>query len=203
MFDMRMRGCLRFSSKAFMVCMGLLLIVSAGGCKKSPAPETAPSTGSAPSGGKASSSGKIYQPDIARCGGFTAEDAGAILGVPAAQLKVKAQELYAGTGTCSFEGGNAEKTVAFTITVSKTAKEASEDMDSYRRNLEVAGGTAPFRDKLPKGAYSDIGGLGDDGVWTDINKSLNIRQGNVSLLVTLPNDKPTQLKVAEKFLSKL
>jgi hypothetical protein len=203
MFDIRIKGCIRFSLKACIVCLGLLLLVLAGGCKKTPTPETAPSAGRAASEEKTSSSGKVYSPDIARCGGFTAEDAGSILGVPAAQLKVNAQELYAGTGTCSFEGGSPERTVAFTIAVAKSAEEAAGDMASYRSHLEVAGGTAPFKDKLPKGAYSDIMGLGDEGVWTDINKSLNIRKGNVSLLVTLPNDKKAQLKVAEKFLSKL
>ena len=51
--------------------------------------------------------------------------------------------------------------------------------------------------------YSDIFGAGDEGVWTDINGTLTVRRGNVTLQFTLPREKLEQVTlgktVAEKF----
>lgn len=148
-------------------------------------------------------SGKLYKPDMANCGGFTAEDAAGILGLPAAKITAKTKEMYAGFWQCTFESGIAGKSVEFGVTVSKSVEAAVRDMEQYRSHLETAGSVAPFKDKLPKGAYSDIGGLGDETVWTDINNSLSVRQGNITILVSMPKDKLVQIKVAEKFLVKL
>lgn len=126
-----------------------------------------------------------------------------VLGIPASEIKVRADELYEGAGTCVFDGGAAGKTISFTITVAKTVQDAADEMVTYRSHLETAAGTSQYKDKLPNGAYSEIEGLADDAVWTDINKTLNVRQGNVSLQISLPNDKMTQLKIAQKFISKL
>jgi hypothetical protein len=66
----------------------------------------------------------------------------------------------------------------------------------------VAGETPQYKD-LPAGAYSDIGGLGDEAIWTDVNGSLTARKGNITVQVLMPRDKGDQIKVVEAFLAKL
>jgi hypothetical protein len=187
---------------ALLVCAGILVIFTFGACKKQTA-----GTGDAGSKTAGSShqekSGKVYTPAVANCNGFTAADAASILGLPAAKVTAKTEELYAGNWQCLFDSGDAGKTISFNVSVAKSVQEASRDMEQYRSHLETAGEVEPFKENLPKGAYSDIGGLGDDGVWTDINLSLAIRKGNVTIQVSMPKDKMVQMKVAEKFLSTL
>jgi hypothetical protein len=77
-------------------------------------------------------------------------------------------------------------------------------MERYRDNLVVAGETAPWKGKLPKGAYSDLSGpgLGDDAVWTDINGSLTVRKGNVKVQVMTPKGKLPQVNLVEAVVAK-
>jgi hypothetical protein len=75
-------------------------------------------------------------------------------------------------------------------------------MDRYRDDLMVAGETAPFKNKLPKGAYSDIAGVGDEGVWTDINGAYTVRKGPVTVQFTLPKEKLSQVQLAKVVLGK-
>jgi hypothetical protein len=188
----------------FLLCACALMLFSFGACKKQTA-------GTGDSGGKTAGvehgqpkkDGKLYTPDRANCNGFTAADAAAILGLPAAKVTAKTEELYAGNWQCMFTTEEVGKTVSFNVSVAKSAGEASRNMEQYRSHLETAGEVSPFKENLPNGAYSDIGGLGDDGVWTDINASLAIRQGNVTVQVSMPKDKMLQMKIAEKFLSTL
>ncbi len=58
--------------------------------------------------------------------------------------------------------------------------------------------TAPWKGKLPKGAYSDIAdpGMGDEAVWTNINGTLTLRKANVMIQVTMPKAKLDQIKLA-------
>jgi hypothetical protein len=162
------------------------MLLAAGSCKKQTA-------------GK----GRIYTPAMANCNGFSASDAAAILGIPASKVTAKTEELYAGDWQCMFTTDEAGKIVFFNVSVAKSAEDASRQMAQYRSHLKTVGEVSPFKENLPKGAYSDIGGLGDDGVWTDINLSLAIRQGNVTVHVLMPKDKALQTKIAEKFLATL
>ena len=77
------------------------------------------------------------------------------------------------------------------------------DAFSNSTHLSTAGGTAPFKDKLPKGAYSDISGLGDEAVWSDVNGSLAVRKGALTLQFMAPKGKLEQIKAAEAVLKKL
>ena len=141
--------------------------------------------------------------DGADCGGFTAADAAAWLKAPAAQVTRSVSPSGKALWLCSFAVGKAPPAIAFSIEVAESAKKAAEQMDRYRDNLMTAGDTAPWKGKLPKGAYSDIVGVGDDGVWTDINGSYTVRKGNATLQVTLPKAKLEQVKLAEAVLGKL
>lgn len=134
---------------------------------------------------------------------FKAQDAAVLLGVSADQITSKIEKGYEGFWLCSFAAGKGEKIISFSVTVSKNAKVAAEDMEKYRSNLETAGSVAPFKDKLPSGAYSDILGLGDEAVWTDINGTLTARKGNLSIQVTNPREKKEQIKVVQAFFKKL
>ncbi len=133
------------------------------------------------------------------CAGFTADDAASYLGVPAAQVKANVQESSKGFWLCSFGTPANANAMSISVKIADTDKDAVEDMASYRSHLEVAGEQPQWKD-LPKGAYSDIGGLGDEAVWTDISGSLTVRKGATTLQVMQPAGKLEQIKVAEAFL---
>jgi hypothetical protein len=136
------------------------------------------------------------------CVGITADDAAPFLGAPAAQLTANIEESYKGFWLCSFAQPGGTSSVSFSVKIVGSEKEAISDMEEYRGNLELAGQQPQFKD-LPKGAYSDIMGLGDDAVWTDVSGSLTVRKGKATLQVIQPAGKMEQIKVAEAFLKKL
>ncbi len=143
--------------------------------------------------------------DAADCAGFAAANAAPFLNVPAAQVVRKIEKVTKSLTVCAFATGRAAPGVAFSIEVESSAKKAAEQMERYRDNLSTAGDTAPWKGKLPKGAYSDISGpgLGDEAVWTDINGALTVRKGNVTLQVTMPKAKLDQIKLAQAVLAGL
>lgn len=149
----------------------------------------------------ADSKGGTAKIDIADCAGFTAKDAAPFLGVPAAQVVRTTAAITKTLVTCSFAAGKTMPGIAFSIEIEATAKKSAEQMESYRENLVIAGDTAPWKGKLPKGAYSDIG-LGDETVWTDINGALTVRKMNVTIQLTRPAGKMDQIKVAQALLAK-
>lgn len=157
-----------------------------------------------PPGAGASAAEKILRPDLEACTGFTANDAAPFLGVPPERVAAKAEKVHATLWMCSFTAGTADKTVAFSLEITKDPKAAAAAMERYRADLEIAAGTAPFRDRLPKGAWSEIGGdgLGDENVWTDVNGSFTARKGNVTVQVTQPGEKLDKIRVGKAVLSK-
>lgn len=58
------------------------------------------------------------------------------------------------------------------------------------------------KDKLPKGAYSDIN-IGDEAVWTDVNGTLTVRKDRISIQIELPEGKMEQVKVAGALVEKM
>ncbi len=175
-----------------------LLLFAAAGCKK-PAP-----VAEAPAAGvSGQEQGKSYNPHMADCNGFTSADAASILGLPAPKVKSETEELRPGTWRCTFESGTFGKTLSFNVSVAAGAGDASREMARYRNHLETVGGASPYKENLPNGAYSDIHGVGDDAVWTDMDLSLQARKGNVTVHVNMPKNKELQTKAVEKFLSTL
>ncbi len=152
-------------------------------------------------GSPAAKAEKTYKIDLKNCVGFTAADAARILSVPAAGLKAHSEEMYETLRVCSYLDKNG-KGLSFSIAVAESAQDAKSDMEQLRSHLQTAGGTAPFKNKLPKGAYSDISGLGDEAVWTDVNSTLNVRKGNITIQVITPSDKAIQVKIAQAVLAK-
>ena len=104
---------------------------------------------------------------------------------------------------CTFRGENLEKSVSFSVTISRDTQTALKEMESYRENLELAATTAPHRDNLPSGAYSEISDIGDENVWTDINGTLTVRKGAITFQVQQPPGKLRQVRAAQVILSKL
>ena len=146
---------------------------------------------------------KVYNLHMTNCGGFTSEDAAKIIGLPASKLEAKTQKIGNASWTCSFTTSEG-KGVSFSVSVTENANEAAVEMERLRGNLEVAAETAPFKDRLPGGAYSEISGpgLGDESVWTDVNGTLTVRKGNITLQVLTPSGKMEQIKVAQAFFAK-
>ncbi len=145
---------------------------------------------------------KTYSPDMTKCAGFGAQDAAQILNLPAAKLTAKIEKMTPALWRCGFTAPDG-KGISFSVTISKNARAAAEEMDDLRENLELTAETAPFRNKLPQGAYSEILNLGDESVWTDVNGTLTVRKGNVSIQVLMPSGKKEQIKIVQAFLAKL
>jgi hypothetical protein len=140
--------------------------------------------------------------DGSDCGGFSAADAAAWLKVPAAQVDRQVKKSGPYLWLCSFAAGKSSAGIAFSIEIAPSVMRAEKEMQRYRENLVITGGTAPFKDRLPKGAYSDIMGVGDEGVWTDVNGTYTVRKANVTVQVTLPKDKREQIRLAKDVLAK-
>jgi hypothetical protein len=121
---------------------------------------------------------------------------------PAAQVVRKVEKMTGTLFARSYSVGKAAAGIAFSIDVAPTARKAAGEMKRYRDNLMVAGETAPWKGKLPKGVYSDISGVGDEAVWTDINGALMVRKANVKVQVMMPKGKLDQIKVAEAVVAK-
>lgn len=146
--------------------------------------------------------GEALAADPADCAGFSAAKAAAFLGAPPAQVARRVEKSGKALFLCSFAVGKAPAAIAFSIEMAPSAKKAAEDLERYRENLMFAGETAPFKGRLPKGAYSDIMGVGDEAVWTDVNGALTVRKASLTLQVTMPAGKLAQLKLAEAVLGK-
>lgn len=136
------------------------------------------------------------------CGGFSAQDAAAWLKLSPEKVKRSVEKSGPRLWLCSYLAGGGAPAIAFSIEIAKDARTAAAEMERYRNDLMVVGETAPFKDKLPKGAYSDISGAGDEGVWTDINGAYTVRKGHVTVQFTLPKEKLAQVQLAKVVLGK-
>jgi hypothetical protein len=134
---------------------------------------------------------------------FNSNDAAPLMGVSADQVNSRIEKGHEGFWMCTFSADQGKKIISFSVTVSKSVKTATEEMERYRENLETAASVKPFKNNLPAGAYSDIMGLGDEAVWTDINGTLTARKGHISIQVTNPKEKKEQIKVIQAFFKKL
>ena len=50
-------------------------------------------------------------------------------------------------------------------------------------------------------ALIEIGGLGDEALWTNVNGALSVRRGNLMIQVMAPRDRKKQIAVADKLLA--
>jgi len=144
---------------------------------------------------------KIYKPDMNNCAGFTPADAAEVMNLPAAAITAKTEKIHATLWMCTFN--SERKTIRFSVELAESAVAAAIAMQRYRDNLETAAGTAAYKGRLPKGAWSEVLPLGEESTWTDVNHTLTVRQGNLTIQVQPPMDKLEQIKVVRAFLKKL
>ncbi len=154
--------------------------------------------------GAADSKGLVSYAALEDCLGFTTKDAGPLLGVPVPQVSRHIERISKTLVVCSFAVGRSTPGLAFSIELEASVRKAVEQMEQYRDSLSTTGDTAPWKNKLPKGAYSDIvgQGLGEEAVWTDINGTLTVRKTNATIQVTLPKAKLDQIKLAQTVAAK-
>jgi hypothetical protein len=137
------------------------------------------------------------------CLGLTVPEAAALLGVPADGLKAQRKQLHRGLWQCSFSGSDPARMLAYSVERGPDEKTAKRDLQRYREGLETAAETAPFRGKLPKGAYSEVSDIGDENVWTDINSTFTFRRQALTVQVQSPADKLAKIKAGQRLASKL
>lgn len=145
--------------------------------------------------------GKVYKPDMDNCAGFTATDAGEIMNLPASAITARTEKVHAALWMCTFS--SKRTSLSFSIALAESEAEASIDMARYRESLELEAGTASFKDRLPRGAWSEVLPLGEESAWTDITHTLTVRQGNLTIQVQAPTNKLEQIKLVRAFLKKL
>jgi hypothetical protein len=182
--------------------IGLLAFGACGsGASGEPSPSSTPAVGS--SQGSAKSSGLISVDAKARCGGFGAAEAAQILGVAAATVTARSQDVTPTTRGCEFKSG--DKAVSFSLTVEDSIDEAKKDFENLRETYVIAARAqeSATGKALDEGAYSDILGVGDEGVWSVTNGSMAIRYRNPKIMVLAPNDKRMQAAVAAKIIEVL
>ena len=139
----------------------------------------------------------------ATCAGFTTAQAADILGVAAADVSQKTEDVTPETRGCTYAAGN--KRVSFTLRLAESLDEAKRDFANMREGFEIS---ARAQEKatgkpIPEGAYSDILNIGDEGVWSVTNGSMAIRYKALEIIVMLPGDKRTQAAVATKIVDRL
>ncbi|HEX7502961.1 MAG TPA: hypothetical protein VF451_06040 [Acidobacteriota bacterium] len=138
---------------------------------------------------------------MTNCAGFTAADAAEIMNLPAAAITAKTEKVHEGLWMCTFS--SPRKELKFSVALAASAADASVDMSRYRESLEVEAGTAAYRGRLRRGAWSEVLPLGEESTWTDITRTLTVRQGNVTIQVQRPTSKLDQIRVVRAFLKKL
>ena len=170
--------------------------------------------GRATDGGGASGQGKeagrgdgmVAAAKVASCAGYTTEVAAQVLNVPAAEIEEKSQDLYEKLRSCSFVSSqDATRRVEFSLRRDDSVEEATDEMDVFRSHLGTGqGAMADVTGEKAKGApYEEVPGLGDEALWAPINGTLNVRLGNVSVQVSLPDDREAQRRIAERVIAGL
>lgn len=145
--------------------------------------------------------GKIYKPDMDNCAGFTATDAGEVMNLPAAAITARTEKKNATLWMCTFSSDRTS--LSFSVELAESAEKAARDMELYRESLEIEARTASFRGRLPRGAWSEVLPLGEESAWTDITRTLTVRQGNLTIRVQPPTNKLLQIRLVRAFLKKL
>jgi hypothetical protein len=147
--------------------------------------------------------GKVYKPDMNNCAGFAASDAAEVMNVPAAMITARSEKVHDRLWMCTFSSDRKE--LKFSVALARSAADASTDMSRYRESLEIAAGSAAYRGRLRRGAWSEVLPLGEESTWTDINHTLTVRQGNLTVQVQPqpPMNKLEQIRLVRAFLKKL
>jgi hypothetical protein len=168
--------------------LGVLLLAMSCGSSGPPA--------EAPAGSEtAQSSG--FELDVANCAGFGIEDAAAVVGVPAANLKDASQDLGENSRWCIFNIPDKPGAgVMFTVGRADSTEDAITEFQQFRQNAGVAAGTLGEKGQQ----MHEIEGLGDEAVWAPVPGGVYARKGSYSLQVNSPPEEETQIQIARRIL---
>ena len=174
--------------------LGMLAALAACGGAKPEAGGGAAASGERAASAAAPAAAAI---DIASCAGFGIEDAARILGIAASELEAqKAQESW-GT-TCSFAPkGQAmsASSVSFTLSRSDSVDEAAGEMAQLADHASVSDQVLPGQT-----VTHWVEGVGDQALRVAANDSLYVRAGDVTIIVTMPEEETKQVEVARRLV---
>jgi hypothetical protein len=154
----------------------------------------------------AAASGMIAPQRVAGCAGFTAAAAAQLLGVPVADIKDASSDIYDKLRSCTYAStADSTKQVSFTLAVADSVREATDDMAVLRGHLGVGqralgGVTGSGAEATP---FEEVAKLGDEAVWARLNKTLNVRVGNITVQVAFPEDRAAQEQLARSVVAGL
>jgi len=179
-----------------MICAlaGLALAASFSGCGGG-ATKAGPEAG----GGKTTAAAAHSRTaiDFESCAGFTAEQAAVILGVEASTLETQAVQQSWGKD-CSYTtrgGAFTAPAVSFTLTRADSVEAATVEMAQLADHASVSDQV------LPNQKVSHwVQGVGDQAIWVAANGSLYVRSGDVTIIVTRPDDPAQQIEVARRII---
>lgn len=180
------------------LALGLTLLVAACGRSEPsrPAAVTGSPQQSASRNPAAAPTGDL-RIDVEGCAGIGVADAAVLLGVAAESLEARSSTETWGTDCNYFPHGNEldVHALSFSISRAESAAEAAEEM------AQLAGHAGVSDQVLPgQGASHRVAGLGDEALWVAANRSLYVRTGAVSFIVTRPEEEARQIEVARRIL---
>ena len=155
----------------------------------------------------AASKTSVYSKEVAQqCAGFGASQAAELLAVSAAEIEPRFDQVTPTTRGCTFTfRGDQTRQVSFTVSHDESVDDAKHSFASYRETVSIGSRVqqSATGEKPPEGAYVDILGVGDEAVWSHANGALNVRHGNLTIMVIRPDDKKQQAAVAQKVIAGL
>ena len=179
--------------------LGVLILC---GCKGSSNDQK---TAAAASSGRSGTT--LYSMDVVnRCAGFGTAQAGEFLGLSAAEIEPRFEQVTPTTRGCGFVyRGDQSRQVVFSITREDSVEEAKHSFASYRETVTIGSRVqqSATGDKPAEGAYVDILGVGDEAIWSHTNESLAVRHRNLTIMVMRPDDRKQQAAVAQKVIAGL
>ena len=184
---------------------GLASVVLAAACGRAPGREAkggavpAPATPPRSAGG----GGVATAATLESCGGFGAAQAAELLGVPASGMTDSSSDITPTLRMCTFSARDAtSQMVSFSMSLEESVDEAKRTYAQMKGNIPIAqhaqeSAGVPSDDS----ALIEIGGLGDEALWTNVNGALSVRRGNLMIQVMAPRDRKKQIAVADKLLA--
>jgi hypothetical protein len=130
------------------------------------------------------------------CGGYDLNAAAEMLGLAATDLEDRSKQQSWGKDCTFVKRGDVmfENVVAFTLSRDESVAAAEVAFDQLR-------GHAGISDQIMAAGQSHrVADLGDEALWVAASSSLYVRDGDVTILVSLPKDETTQQAVARRLL---
>ncbi|MDH3692209.1 MAG: hypothetical protein OEU36_22475 [Gammaproteobacteria bacterium] len=139
--------------------------------------------------------GMISEAAIATCGGFTSDDAAAVLGLSAGAFEDRSEIYSSKSSLCSFMIPGTADGIGFYLVASGSIERAIAEMEMGRgmagiaqENIDRASETTSLEPPL-----QSVSGIGEEAYFMEANGSLMVRVGNVQIQV-LHMEEPKQMQ---------